>query len=109
MNTDQHSAAEPQPKEITPSLPSPFGGCVAIKGKGVIPAKAGIQCSNLFDLFESWMPASADMTNYNTVSRGGELGWGGSFLLTKNFRVYNRVVQIFSANDLKTKNLMGRG
>jgi len=34
----------------------------------VIPAKAGIQGSIFFNLFESWMPASAGMTNYDTVS-----------------------------------------
>jgi len=63
-------------KSFFPSLPR---GCVANKGKGVIPAKArrvesptGIQCSILLNLFESWMPASAGMTNYDTVSKG----WG---------------------------------
>ena len=41
-----------------------------MREKGVIPAEAGIQRSILFELFESGMPASAGMTNYDTASKG---------------------------------------
>ena len=47
--------------------------CVAIRKRAVIPAQAGIQFLILFNYLKCWMPAFAGMTNYDTVSKGGEL------------------------------------
>ncbi len=45
----------------------------------VIPAKAGIQFLILFKYLNSWMPAFAGMTNYDTVSK-----WRGCFRMNTN-------------------------
>ncbi len=68
-----HETDEEETQQVIERLsspPSPWRDWVANMGKGVMPAKAGIQCSILFNLFESWMPASAGMTNYDIVSEG---------------------------------------
>ncbi len=60
-------------------LPSPLGDCVAIKEASRHSRKSGNPVFNSIQLFETWMPAFAGMTNYDTVSRTGERARGEGF------------------------------
>ena len=51
-----------------PPLPSPFGDCVGMRKKGVIPAEAGIQVFEFVITANSLNAACAGMTNYDPAS-----------------------------------------